>query len=264
MNGVDQLQQAQATAPERTPRPEPLRTSDSSVLDNAVWHSLQGAHAILAEGNGLARRYPPNVADLHASPDDTPGSWRAMAEIATGDIAVFRAIGINPPSTWREMASGVVLQMVLDESVRAPASPSPTPGTDATTHLRGLDRSDVPAMLRLAAQTQPGPFHPRTIELGGYVGLFDSRHLVAMAGQRLRPPGWCEISAVCTRPDARRRGYGSLLTRYVAGRIAARGERPFLHVVADNAAAVAAYERLGFVTRITVPFSVLRPPTGGR
>lgn len=259
MSGYNPRERAQVTASPRTALPGPLRAADASVLDNAAWHSLRGAHAALAEGTSVARRYPPAVADLHASPDDTPMSWRAMAAIATGDLTVFRTIGINPPATWREVASGVVLQLVLDESARAPASPSSALGNDGTAHLRGLDHSDVPAMLRLAAQTQPGPFHPRTIELGGYVGVFHGYHLVAMAGQRLRPPGWCEVSAVCTHPDVRRRGYGSLLTCVVAGEIAARGERPFLHVFARNAAAVAVYERLGFVTRTTVPFSLLRP-----
>jgi GNAT superfamily N-acetyltransferase len=264
VTGICQREQAQATASERPPLPEPLSGSAAGVLDNAAWHSLRGAHAVFAEGNGVALRYPREVADFHASPDDTPMSWRAVADMATGDVTVFRAIGINPPSTWAEVASGVVLQMVLDESVSAPASPSPAPGNDGTAHLRRLGRGDVPAMMRLAEQTQPGPFHARTIELGGYVGVFHGRQLVAMAGQRLRPPGWCEVSAVCTRPDARRRGYGSLLTRYVAGRIAARGERPFLHVFAGNTAAVAAYEHLGFATRTTVPFSVLRPSSAGR
>ena len=50
-----------------------------------------------------------------------------------------------------------------------------------------------------------------------------------MAGERLRPPGWTEISAVCTDPAWRGHGLASRLTRAVAACIVARGETPFLH-----------------------------------
>ncbi len=59
-----------------------------------------------------------------------------------------------------------------------------------------------------------------------------------MAGERLRPPGWTEISAVCTAPDARGHGLAAHLVRALADRIAARGERAFLHVAATNAQAI--------------------------
>ncbi|MEU4215657.1 GNAT family N-acetyltransferase [Actinoplanes sp. NPDC026623] len=52
--------------------------------------------------------------------------------------------------------------------------------------------------------------------------------LVAMADERLHPPGWTEISAVCTDPAHRGQGLATRLVRAVAG-IRARGEIPFLH-----------------------------------
>ena len=115
-------------------------------------------------------------------------------------------------------------------------------------------------MIALVALTEPGPFRPRTIELGGYIGIFHDDELVAMAGQRLRPPGYCEVSAVCTHPDARRRGYASIVTTRVATAIAERGETPFLHVASDNVTAKAVYEQIGFTVRRTVRFAALRAP----
>ena len=96
-------------------------------------------------------------------------------------------------------------------------------------------------------------------ELGGYFGIFHDRQLVAMAGQRFRPPGCCEISAVCTHPDARRRRYASIVTARVAEGIAERGETPFLHVAATNVAARPVYEQLGFTLRAEATFRALKP-----
>ena len=53
-----------------------------------------------------------------------------------------------------------------------------------------------------------------------------------MAGERLHPPGWTEISAVCTDPAFRGQGLASRLVLAVAAGIRARGETPFLHTAA--------------------------------
>ncbi|HYE45032.1 MAG TPA: GNAT family N-acetyltransferase [Caulobacter sp.] len=104
-------------------------------------------------------------------------------------------------------------------------------------------------MLALATLTRPGPFFERTHELGDFVGIKQGGRLIAMAGERLAPDGFTEVSGVCTDPDHRGRGYAAALMRRVAGSILGRGETPFLHSYADNAGAIALYESLGFVVR---------------
>ena len=126
--------------------------------------------------------------------------------------------------------------------------------------MRPLTDDDVPAMVDLVARTEPGPFRPRTIDLGGYVGIFHDDALVAMAGQRFHPPGYVEVSAVCTDPSARRRGYASIVTVAVADAIAEAGETPMLHVADDNPNARAVYEQLGFVTVRMCGFNALGVP----
>jgi predicted GNAT family acetyltransferase len=84
-----------------------------------------------------------------------------------------------------------------------------------------------------------------------------------MAGQRFRPDGWCEISAVATHPDHRRKGLGELLVRMVAAGITARGESPFLHTAADNATALRLYGAMGFTVRQQVRFVAARSPGDG-
>ena len=248
--------------------PPPLDVSgDEAVLDNAVWYSLAGAHAPFAEIRGAARRYRPDVSAFHAIADDAPDSWAALAATAQADgtVTLFRGLANTPPAAWEVVMTGEAHQMVLS-SPPDPGARLPTidGASGATIELRSLHDGDVARMRDLVRLTEPGPFKSRTIDLGGYVGVFHDDELVAMAGQRLRPPGYCEVSAVCTHPTARRRRYASILTALVATAIRERGEIPFLHVAVTNTAAYAAYQQMGFEARTKVGFGIYRVPAGVR
>ncbi|HTN80942.1 MAG TPA: GNAT family N-acetyltransferase [Acidimicrobiales bacterium] len=228
----------------------------SDVLANAVWHSLGGGHKVHAQGNGLARGYDPDVSVFHAIDQPTPDAWHALAGIATnGVVVLFREAPLpDPPAGWRVLFAGEGHQMVRT----SPGTDAPPLPREAT--MRSLTVDDVDAMTELVTRTEPGPWRPRTVELGGYVGIFHGHALVAMAGRRLWPPGYREISAVCTDPSARRRGYGSIVTNAVADAIAAEGDVPMLHVADDNPNARAVYEQLGFETVRMCGFSALGVP----
>jgi predicted GNAT family acetyltransferase len=124
------------------------------------------------------------------------------------------------------------------------------------TEGKELSAADVPEMLALAELTKPGPFGARTVELGTYLGLHCGG-LVAMAGERLRIPGYTEISGVCTHPDHRGHGYASTLISALVGRISDRGEVPFLHVRPENKRAVELYRQHGFAERAEFHLAVL-------
>jgi len=115
-------------------------------------------------------------------------------------------------------------------------------------------------MLDLVARTEPGPFRKRAVELGRYLGIRRDGQLVAMAGERLRPRGWVEISAVCTDERFRGRGLGSRLVRAVGAGIVERGELPMLHASAENVNAIRLYESMGFVFRRDREFLRVRTP----
>jgi ribosomal protein S18 acetylase RimI-like enzyme len=225
--------------------------TDLSVLDNAVWHALTGAHAHLAHGTGRARRYDPDVSVFGAVEAFGAGAWRDLAAaLGPGGVTALFGPALEPaPSEWKSLGDGHGYQMVCVDLASVEHAPA-----------RRLTADDVPQMLELVAIAQPGPFQVRTIEMGDYFGVFDDDRLVAMAGERLRPPGFTEISAVCTHPDARRRGLASALTALVADRIVARGETPFLHFAAGNDSACRVYERLGFEVRGEVNFTVVQAP----
>lgn len=123
-----------------------------------------------------------------------------------------------------------------------------------------LGDADVPEMLELVRRTEPGPFASRTRTMGRYLGIRREGVLVAMAGERLHPPGHTEISAVCTDPAFRGQGLAGRLIRAVAHGIREREETPFLHAAATNTGAIGLYEALGFVIRIRPEFFFLHVP----
>ncbi len=83
-----------------------------------------------------------------------------------------------------------------------------------------------------------------------------------MAGKRMHVPGFVEVSAVCTHPEARGRGYARLLMSCVMGEIGAAGRTPFLHSLASNTGAIRVYEGLGFQVRRELEFAAVARDSG--
>jgi ribosomal protein S18 acetylase RimI-like enzyme len=257
------------TSVEQTPHPaeagagagaefgvESVAEPGEQVLDAPVWASLTGPHAHFAQGNDVARRYPPDVSPFLAIAPGVPPAeaWPAVYDLV-GPGVMFGFFGPEPkldplPEGWSLPLNGVGVQLVATAALEtAPAPEAVVLGAD-----------DVPDMLDLVERTQPGPFLPRTHEVGTYLGIRRGGALVAMAGERLRPPGYTEISAVCTDASVRGQGLATLLVRAVAHGIRARGDVPFLHSAATNHNAIRLYESLGFRRRRQVGFFAIRTP----
>ncbi|MFF9779445.1 GNAT family N-acetyltransferase [Streptomyces sp. NPDC013978] len=221
------------------------------VLDNPALASLTGPHAHLAERRGRVLRYPLDVSPWLGLPDEPDADdWADLAALAgPGAEVPVPAYSGGFPAGWEVTFDLAGVQLVDDGIAAAPDDEA----------VR-LGPADVPEMLDLVARTQPGPFLPRTIELGTYLGIRRDGALVAMAGERLRPPGWTEISAVCTDPAFRGEGLATRLVLAVAHGIRERGETPFLHTAATNTTAIRLYESLGFRLRRTTRFMAARVP----
>jgi GNAT superfamily N-acetyltransferase len=209
-------------------------------LDNPVYAALLGAHSRFAQRCGRALRYPADIAPFLALPAGaSKADWRDAIELmGPGTVAATMHDETPLPEALRLTLSFELVQMIGEHPVgrRDP---------EALT----LSSADVPEMLELVRQTEPGPFLQRTIELGRYIGIRRDGALVALAGERFRFDGWTEISAVCTAPAYRGHGLASRLISTLVADIQDRSERVFLHVLTSNANAIRLYEDLGFRTR---------------
>ncbi len=213
----------------------------------------------------------PEVAIFGAVSDaDDPEAWDELAALTgAGRLVSLTGSHPRPPAEWPVHRSGEGVQMVADPTrfaappeVRVGSSGAPTASGRGDDEPVPLGAADVADMLELVGLAQPGPFAPRTVELGGYVGIRRGGQLVAMAGRRLQLPGLCEISAVATHPDARGQGLGRRVVVAVASAVVAEGDVPFLHSTASNTPAIGLYESLGFTVRKHVAFVVTEPPSG--
>ena len=223
-----------------------------NVLDNAVWYSIEGPHRELAELNGSAGRFHPDVTPFAAVREPTAEAWDDLAQLTRNDgFACLFATKVSEPEGWERLGDVPAVQMTSDDVVT----------TSSNVDLVDLGAADVPEMLELVAEARPGPFGPRTIELGDYIGHRVDGRLVAMAGERLRSGEYAEISAVSTANDFRGRGLATALMFELIDRIRGRGETPYLNVASSNTDAIRLYEALGFTVRTKSEAVFLRPPS---
>lgn len=227
-------------------------TAAAHPLDRPVWNTLTGRQSHLALGDARAVRLAPDYGLFAAAADGSAESLAALTALVPAKGAVA-TVGVAEPTSGEgiEIERHIIWQMVYEQLTEDRATP---PAFD----IAPLTDADALQMFTLARLTQPGPFFERTHQLGDFVGVKDAAgKLLAMAGECMKPPGFTEVSGVCTHPNHRGRGYAAGLMRIVAGRILARGETPFLHAYASNTGAIALYETLGFKLRTTVTMTRL-------
>ncbi len=221
-------------------------------LDNPIWNALTTEQSHFAVGDSLACAFHKEVSSLAGVREASADAWRAMRElVGTRTVGNFMVAEPGDTPGLEQTISGPLLQMEHTGEI---------PKASTNAEILTMSASDVEEMTALVELTKPGPFSPRTIEMGAYLGIRNNGRLVAMAGERLHLPGYVEISAVCTHPDFLGKGYAGALVRVLIEQIHARLERPFLHVRPDNTRAIALYRHLGFSDRKLLHLLVLRRP----
>jgi predicted GNAT family acetyltransferase len=211
------------------------------VLDNPVWHSITGGHTHLGQIFERAVTYHSKVSPFGGLKEPTEAALDDLSNLVpkSGIAAVMtKSEGLPNTPEWKKLASYHLSQMICLDAQSAPDH-----------DYVELSDDDVPGMIELVKLTEPGPFDTRTIQFGTYLGIYQDNRLIAMAGERLRPAGWVEISGVCTHPDVRGRGLAAALVKELVSRAGSRGERAFLNVLKGSPSedtAIGVYERLGF------------------
>jgi GNAT superfamily N-acetyltransferase len=209
------------------------------LLDHIAWHSLTGAQASCSTGSATARRYAPGFSPIAAFADSARPDFAALAPYCEAGEPLYCSGWSGPaPAGWQVDAETTMLKMVWQ---------APVPAEDAGFAAARLGPEHVAQALELVALTRPGPFGPRTLELGDYFGCFEGPRLVAMAGERMHAGTLREVSGVCTHPDFQGRGLARRLMLLLIRREMQRGETPFLHVMRNNHGAHALYARMGFL-----------------
>ena len=85
-------------------------------LDNPIWHSLSTLHAHFAEGDELAKRYPPEVTLLAAMGEPTVEAYAALAKtLQRAGAALFLDQPPQIPAGWITVHAAPLVQMVCEK-----------------------------------------------------------------------------------------------------------------------------------------------------
>ena len=215
------------------------------VLDNMIWNAITTGNRSIAIIDGEVGCYRPDIAPFAAMAVCNDENLQRLFEFLPRDRRAIVALDNTTEldqTRWRMVQHMDCCQMVYEQAVAGFATP-------ASSLIVPLTMEHVPQMLELTAMTKPGPFHDNTILFGNYFGIFIDGRLAAMTGQRMHPVPFMEVSAVCTHPDFRGRGYAKALMLHVMKIILDNSFTPFLHVLTNNKTAIQLYESIGYRIR---------------
>ncbi|HEY9679138.1 MAG TPA: GNAT family N-acetyltransferase [Drouetiella sp.] len=219
-------------------------------LDNPIWTALTTRHVEISEGTEIGKRYLPSFTTLAGFAEQSDAAYHALHSVMQPKqrIGVFWLDKLVVPSIFDLAAQDRVTQMVCAGLKECKTFP-----------MEVLTTDDVPEMKALVLLTQPGPFAERTIEFGTFLGIKIDGKIAAMAGRRMKLPGFDEVSAVCTHPDHQGKGFARALVNAVSQQIIDEGSTPMLHVRSTNEAAIRSYQSVGFQIRQEFNLGVLKP-----
>lgn len=220
-----------------------------ATLANPVWHALGTVQQHLNAGNQQLRFFAPAVAPFAGMENwDAASLHHFEANMpAQRRLYLMQETAVVIPSSLQVHFTVPLYQMICADFQPAFEDYPLVP----------LTEEHIPQMLALTALTKPGPFLAQTIQLGGYVGVFDGDQLIAMGGERLKVPGFTEVSAICTHPDYRGRHLARHILSQVSQQIIRRGEVPFLHSLTTNEPALKVYAQLGFRLNRNIFFAIV-------
>ena len=224
----------------------------SQLLDNPVWHAMISGNAALTQGTAAVKTFPPDISPIVGLAEYNTAHFNALHHLISFNrtALIFSVNALTIPGSWKIVLQLTGFQMIYTADA--------LPEIESDNAVTSLTDEYISQMLALTKLTNPGPFSARTIDFGYYEGIFEDGKLVAMAGQRLHPYQYTEISAVCTHPNHAGKGYAKQLLLRQVHRMIIGGNIPLLHVKEENSKAINMYKRLGFEIRSGMFFYVLQ------
>ncbi len=215
----------------------------SLQFDNPPMEALRSSQQHFAIVAGAARKYPADVTPFAAIEGD---SFEALRDL----------FSIMEPGEATYLVSHALSAMPKGLSCRGPLAvkqmtyphdrPLPFALESDGVVIEPLSCANAVEMVEITSIAFPGFFRVRTCEMGNYYGIRHDGRLVAMCGERMNIGDYHEISGLCTHPDFRGRGYAAVLMMQLMRDHRNAGLQSYLHVSANNANAIALYERMGF------------------
>jgi len=224
------------------------------ILDNMIWNALTTGNNDIAVINGDVGYYLPDIAPFAGMKDFNDANLKKLHEFIPADrsVAISALDKINhDENKWKLIQPMDVTQMVYEHTVN-------TFTTQNSPLIVPLSDEHIPQLIELTSLTRPGPFLQQTIRFKNYFGILIEGRLAAMAGQRMHPTPYMEVSAVCTHPDFRGMGYAKALMLHVMKIILDNSFTPFLHVLSNNSNAIELYKTIGFRTRKQIFVDMIR------
>lgn len=221
------------------------------VLDNPIWNGLLTGNRRLASGNQLAMFFPLQISICAGLAVNDEVCLEALYNLLPENrtVLLFSDQRIQLSQKWEVLDDKMLFQMIYKGS---------EPFINGHNIVKPLSENNIADMLTLTSLAQPGPFSERTFELGNYKGIFDDGKLIAMAGYRIQPNPYVEISAVCTHPDYLGRGYAASVINSLISDIRNEGHIPYLQVSQTNFKAVNLYKKMNFEIRSELIFYKLK------
>lgn len=212
-------------------------------LDNPIWNALNTGSQSLSFGTDRVRLIDRDMGFFAGMPAYEPENLDELYDfLEPGQrVILFPPGHLVLDEKWAVHNDHELLQMVCERDFSQ---------IEPNSQIHHLNESHIPEMLALTQLTKPGPFLSKTIDFGDYFGFFSNGKLVSMAGSRLSPSPYTEVSAVCTHPDFAGQGISRKVMPFVLQRIQQRGSIPFLHLYPENSPAFKLYSNLGFVSRV--------------
>jgi GNAT superfamily N-acetyltransferase len=217
----------------------------ADAFANPAWNALHSTHRELALTAGLACKYPREVAPFAALAENTLEALRNLHSLLEPGETTCVIDPAPPQVEGLQIEPGpVCLQMSFP-----PNAPLPQIDPSLKQIIAPLTCAAAAAMVALTDVAFRGYFRPRTCVMGNYYGVRDPDNpgrLIAMAGERMCPFPFREVSGVCTHPDHRGHGYAAALIAQVLEKQRSLDALSTLWVVNSNEKAIDLYLRLGF------------------